>query len=195
VEEAPGTNDPEGNHCASVVVDPPGPQTRTDLEVAIGIDGTLLQAGNPSVFTLSVSNVSEVKAEGLRVSVSLPLFGTDPTELDPACQFRGGAVIECSLSQLAGGESVSFTWKHAPQKLGSYAISAELMEATPEDVDSTPGNGIRTEDDYAEVKVAVSVGRVHEIPTLSTVGITVMALLLVVLGILLVRRGAARRTV
>ncbi len=38
------------------------------------------------LFALTVRNVSTVPAEGLRVSVALPSFGTEPTELDPACQ-------------------------------------------------------------------------------------------------------------
>jgi len=192
-EETPGGNDPPENNCATLIVDPPGPQTRTDVEVALGVDEPLRQTGDPFLFTLTLRNASSVTAEGLRVSVALPGFGTEPTELDPACQNPGGVVIECTLAQLAGGGSVSFTWKQVAFQAGDYTVSAELMAATPEDVDSTPGNGVRTEDDYAEVTVTASAEpAVHEIPTLSTVGISVMTLLLVALGVVFVRRGRAR---
>ncbi len=196
VEQAPGTNGPAGNGCATVIVDPPGPQTRTDVEVEIAAEGPRLQAGAPARFTLTLRNTSAVLAEGLRVRVSLPSFGTEPTELDPACEMQSAVEIECSLAQLAGGESVAFLWKHrAALETGSYTVTAELVEASPEDVDSVPGNGIEAEDDYAEIALLVSQGPggPHEIPTLSEIGLAAMALLLVALGVLFLRRGAARR--
>ncbi|MFP5288013.1 MAG: hypothetical protein ACLGI9_19910, partial [Thermoanaerobaculia bacterium] len=192
LEQGPG--DPEESRCATVIVDPPGPQTRTDVELAIGVDGPHPPGGDPFVFSLNVRNASTVKAEGLRVSVSLPGFGTEPTELDPSCVYLSGAVLECTLPELRGGESVVFAWKHAALEFGDYTVSAELMEASPEDLDSIPGNGVKTEDDQAEIVVSVAaVPRLHEIPTLSSVGISVMVVLLVGLGVLFLRRGAARR--
>jgi hypothetical protein len=126
--------------------------------------------------------------------VTLPSFGTEPRELDPACLYQNSLVIECALSELAGGDSRTFTWKHGALQPGDYTVSAELMEATPEDIDSRPGNGIKIEDDYAEIVVPVQVGSgVNEIPTLSTVGIWAMVLLLVALGVLMLKRGVARR--
>ena len=83
-------------------------------------------------------------------------------------------------------------WKRVEQyfKVGDYTVSAELMTATPEDIDSTPGNGVKAEDDYAEVTVtAATGGAVHDIPTLSTAGISAMVLLLLALGVFVLRRG------
>jgi large repetitive protein len=191
VEEAGGETDPDGTNCRTVIIDPPGPET--DLEVTLTVDETLRQPGVPFTFTLTVHNASAVPAQGLRLTVSLPSFGTEPTELDPACQNPGGAVLECSVAELAGGASASFTWRQPAFQTGDYTVSAELMEAAPEDVDSVPGNGSRTEDDYAEVTVVVSAEQeVHDIPTLSTVGLTAMVLLLVALGVVAMRRGAYR---
>ncbi len=193
VDQTPVGNGSEGDTCATVIVDPPGPQTRTDVEVALGVDGPQ-PPGTPLIFTLTLHNSSSVAAEGLRVMVSLPSFGTEPTELDPACEYRMGSVIECSLPELAGGDSVSFTWKHAALQLGDYTVSAELMTATPEDLDSTPANGVKIEDDYAEIVVSVAGSPgVHDIPTLSTFGILAMVVLLVALGVLFLKRGAAKR--
>jgi hypothetical protein len=97
---------------------------------------------------------------------------------------------------LAGGGLVQLTWKQAAFRVGEYTVSAEVTEATPEDIDSTPGNGVKTEDDYAEVSVSVSADPgVHDIPTLSTVGISVMVLLLVTLAVVFLRRGSVRSAV
>ncbi len=88
---------------------------------------------------------------------------------------------------------MELSWKHAAFQVGDYAVTAELMAATPEDVDSTPGNGVDTEDDFAQIGVSVSnAPAMHDIPTLSTVGISVMVLLLVALGVVFLRRGGAR---
>jgi uncharacterized repeat protein (TIGR01451 family) len=194
VIQAPGANETAGNDCTTVVIDPPESQTRTDIEVAIGVDGPQPPGKGTYVFTLNVRNASAVTAEGLRVLVSLPSFGTEPTELDPACEYTSGAEIECTLSELTGGQSVFLAWKQAALQFGDYTVSAELIEATPEDVDSTPGNGVKTEDDYAEIVVSVSVApELHEIPTLSSVGISVMVVLLVCLGVVFLKRGATRR--
>jgi len=191
VEETGGEADPDGTNCRTVIIDPPGPET--DLEVTLTVDETLRQPGVPFTFTLTVHNASAVPAQGLRLAVSLPSFGTEPTELDPACQNPGGAVLECSVAELAGGASASFTWRQPAFQTGDYTLSAELMEATPEDVDSVPGNGVKTEDDYAEVAVVVSAEpEVHDIPTLSEVGLSLMVLLLLAMGIVFMRRGGAR---
>jgi uncharacterized repeat protein (TIGR01451 family) len=189
-EQAPGATDPDGNNCGTLIVDPPLPQERTDLELAIGVDENARRPGEPFLFTLTVRNASTVAAEGLRISVSLPSFGTEPTELDPACQNPGGVVIECSVAELPGGASRSFTWKQAAFQTGNYTVSAELMEARPDDIDSTPGNGLRTEDDFAEVAVVVTmVAGVHDIPTLTDVGVWLMAFLMVGLSMAAIKRG------
>jgi len=194
VNQAPEATDPPENNCAVLVVDPPGAKPRIDIEVAIGADESLLHTGAPFLFTLTVRNASAVQAEGLRVLVALPSFGTEPMELDPSCVSLSATAIECSVSELAGGGSVQFTWTQAALQVGSYLASAELMEASPEDVDSTPGNGIKSEDDYAEVEVSVPVvPGVHDIPTLSTVGISAMVILLVAFGVVVLKRGATRR--
>ena len=141
------------------------------------------------------ANASAVEARGIKVAVSLPSFGTQPTGLDPACRISD-ETLECSIPQLAGGGLVQLTWKQAAFQVGEYTISAEITEATPEDIDSTPGNGVKTEDDYAEVSVSVSADPgVHDIPTLSTVGISVMVLLLVTLAVVFLRRGSVRSAV
>ena len=193
-QEAEGTAGPEAD-CATVIIDPPGPQEETDVEVEIGVEEAQLFPGTPFLFTLTLHNASGVQAAGLRVSVALPSFGPEPTELDPACQNLDGRFIECRLPQLAGGESVQFTWKHAALRVGEYTVSAELMAATPEDVDSVTGNGELTEDDYAEVSVSVSSGPevLHDVPTLSSVGLCAMVLLLLALGVAFVRRGGFHR--
>jgi uncharacterized repeat protein (TIGR01451 family) len=194
VEPAPGTNDPEDNDCSTVTVDPPGPQTKTDIELGLAVDNRRLPPGVPFVFTLTVRNTSAVEASGLVVSVSLPSFGTQPTELDPACRISDETSLECSVPQLSEGGFVQLTWKQPAFQVGDYTVSAELMDASPEDVDSTPGNGVKTEDDYAQVSVSASVAAgIHDIPTLSTVGISVMTLLLVTLAVVFLRRGGARR--
>ncbi len=191
VVQEPGSGDPD--NCSTVEVDPPGPQTKTDIEVSLEVDETRLPPGAPFLFTLTVRNVSTVPAEGLRLSVMLPSFGTEPTALDPACQSPEGTAIECSLPQLSAGASVQLTWKHAAFQVGDYTVSAELMTATPEDVDSRPGNGVETEDDFARVAVSVSNDpAMHDIPTLSTVGISVMVVLLIAFAVVFLRRGNLR---
>ena len=141
-EQPARANDPAGNDCFTLVVDPPAAEPRTDLELALGVDGSPQRTGDPFTFTLTVRNASTVAADGLRIAVSLPSFGTEPTELDPAChRSGGGAVLECSVSHLAGSASVSFSWKQFARQAGAYTVAAELIEATPDDVDSVPGNG------------------------------------------------------
>ena len=192
VEDSSGATDPDVANCHTVIIDPPGPET--DLEVALRADEPLRQPGVAFTFTLTVHNASGVPAEGLRVLVTLPSFGTEPTEFDPACQNPTGVALECSLAVLAGGASASFTWRQPASQAGEYTVSAELMEATPEDVDSVPANGVMTEDDFAEVMVVVSTEpEVHEIPTLSEMGLLLMVLLLVAMGVVFMRRGGARR--
>jgi uncharacterized repeat protein (TIGR01451 family) len=185
-----GAKDSVGNGCSTVTV---GPQSRTDLEVGLEVDASSRRVGEPFTFILTVRNTSTVMAEGLRLGVTLPSFGSDPTDLDSACLNPGEGSIECSVSQLAGGASVAFSWKQAARQTGSYTVSAELLAATPEDIDSVPGNGVHTEDDYAEVDVSVSSGpELHEIPTLSSVGISVLAVLLAALGLGFLKRRAVR---
>jgi uncharacterized repeat protein (TIGR01451 family) len=194
VEQPLKGKSPAENPCFTLVVDPPAPEPRTDLELALGVDALSRAPGDPFTFILTVRNTSAVAAEGLRIAVPLPSFGTAPTEIDPACQRSGGGgVLECSLAQLAGGASVSFRWKQAAREAGTYTVAAEIIEATPEDVDSVPGNGVHTEDDYAEVAVSVSGGPgPHDIPTLSSVGMSVLVFLLVAFGVIFLKRRAPR---
>jgi uncharacterized repeat protein (TIGR01451 family) len=195
VEQAEGAGDPPASNCPTVIVDPPGPSTLTDLELTLAVDDRKLPPGVPFVFTLTLRNASAVEARGIKVAVSLPSFGTQPTGLDPACRISD-ETLECSIPLLAGGGLVQLTWKQAAFQVGEHIVSAEVTEATPEDIDSTPGNGVKTEDDYAEVAVSVSANPgVHDIPTLSTVGISVMVLLLVTLAVVFLRRGSARTAV
>jgi uncharacterized repeat protein (TIGR01451 family) len=192
-EQAPGADDPDQNNCPTLIVDPPPLADETDVELAIGADQPVRQTGEPFLFTLTVRNASTVAAQGLRIAIALPSFGTQPTNLDPACRNPGGTVIDCSLDVLAGGGSVSLTWKQAAFQTGDYTVSAELTEARPEDVDSIPGNHVRTEDDFAEVSVTASAEPVvHDVPTLTELGVCLMAALLVGLSIAAIRRGLPR---
>jgi uncharacterized repeat protein (TIGR01451 family) len=193
VQQAERAGAPPASDCSTVIVDPPGPPTRTDLELTLMVDKRELPPGVPFVFTLTLRNASAVEAHGIKVAVSLPSFWTQPTELDPACRISDETGLECSIPQLAGGGLVQLTWKQPAFQVGEYIVSAEVTEATPEDVDSTPGNGVKTEDDYAEVSASASANPgVHDIPTLSTVGISIMVLLLVILAVVFLRRGSAR---
>jgi len=187
--QSPGDADPQGNNCSTIVSKPPA--QLTDISLTLKADPAVksLASPDPFTFTLTMSNASDVAATRLTATITLPPFGTSPSSLDPRCRPIAGNGLECSLDTLAPHSDVAFSWTQGALAAGSYTVVADLSAASPDDVDSTPGNDVPTEDDHAEATVEVIASSIQDIPTLGSFSLVGLAVLLAITALATLARS------
>jgi uncharacterized repeat protein (TIGR01451 family) len=120
-----------------------------DLSLAKVVDNAAPDVGSNVVFTLTVSNAGPSDATGVTVTDLLPAGYTYVSD-DGAGAYNSGTGVWTVAGITASGSAVlNITASVNPS--GEYTNSAEVTAAGESDPDSTPNNGVTTEDDYAEV--------------------------------------------
>jgi|GEM_PF-1071991 len=139
-----------------------------DLSLSKSLIGSPPVQGGIATWRLTVTNntISTQTATGVVVQDTLPgTFGFSSASGDGT--FDSGS-SNWTVPNIAPGESASITITGTISATAGTTITniAEIIAANEADFDSTVGNGVTTEDDYAETSFIVQSGRAPGIPPL-----------------------------
>ena len=133
------------------------PRRPTDIEVVKTVDDDTPGIGDVINYTISVlndfnggANISD--ATGIVVRDILP-SGLSFESASASVGTYDESVGTWNIGDLANGATVTLTISARVRALGNYTNTAELIAADAPDPDSTPGNGVETEDDQSTVTV------------------------------------------
>ncbi len=137
-----------------------------DLSLTKLVSNAAPTSGSNITYTLSVQNSasSTLATSGVTVQDSLPL-GTSFVSASGTGTYNSGTGV-WSVGNLAIGASASITLTvNVTATAGAFVTNiAEISASSAPDNDSTPGNGISSEDDYASASFTVAGSRVAGIP-------------------------------
>ncbi|MEP3224579.1 MAG: DUF11 domain-containing protein [Parasphingorhabdus sp.] len=139
------------------------PPPSADLSLAKTVASS---SPSSAVYTLSVTNSagSDLSATGVTVRDILPA-GVTFVSASGTGSFNSGTGIWTLGTDIAPGQTMSIDLSvNVTATAGSTITNtAEILTASPTDPDSTPGNGVTTEDDFASRSFTVG-GRLPGIP-------------------------------
>jgi uncharacterized repeat protein (TIGR01451 family) len=129
-------------------------QTTADLAISKVVDNPMPLVGENLIFTLTLTNDGPDEANGVKVADSLPV-GIDYVSDD------GGGMYDpvtglWDVISLTNGCSITLEIIAQATYTGSITNTAEVTASNQLDPDSTPGNGIDSEDDFASLCCVVS---------------------------------------
>jgi uncharacterized repeat protein (TIGR01451 family) len=120
-----------------------------DLSLAKVADSATPDVGSNVLFTLTVTNAGPSDATGVAVTDLLPTGYTYVSDDGAGAYNSGTGVWTVGGITASGNAGLNIT--ASVNDNGDYTNSAEVTAAGESDPDSTPNNGVTTEDDYAEV--------------------------------------------
>ncbi|HSX42379.1 MAG TPA: VWA domain-containing protein [Candidatus Saccharimonadales bacterium] len=137
-----------------------------DLSLNQAVDQAAPKQNDTVTFTLTVNNTGPDTANNITVKDALPTGLTATTPL-PA----GYDGTTWTVGTIATGAKAALT---IAAKVGAVATTkitntAEIMSSSVADPDSTPGNGVTTEDDYATTALTVAAAATTVTPPDTTV--------------------------
>jgi uncharacterized repeat protein (TIGR01451 family) len=145
----PNNNTSEFSACFS------GGNTQlADLELSKQADRALLTVGNPVIFTIRLLNNGPANTADIEVSDLLPP-GITFDRADASVGTYNSATGKWQLAGLAAGAQAVLTITGTVIRAGSFINTAEVTASGTADPDSSPGNGVSTEDDQASITVVV----------------------------------------
>jgi predicted CxxxxCH...CXXCH cytochrome family protein len=129
-----------------------------DLSLAQTVDVATPLTGDKVVFTLTVTNNSPSGVTSIKVKDVLPAGLTYFSHSAPAgtTYTNTSGTGEWNVGALAGNSNKVLTITATVDVVGTLANVAEISASGVSDPDSTPNNGVTTEDDYASVTVTSS---------------------------------------
>ena len=150
IDSVPNNQDANEDDERSVVL---SPVQNADLSLTMTVDNSTPVVGDTITFTLQVDNAGPNDVTGVSLQDSVPDgFGNIANISNGGT--RSGSVITWSGISVAAGGSVTRTFTVDVQGGGSsYLNTAEITASGLADLDSTPNNGVTSEDDYAELNV------------------------------------------
>ena len=130
-----------------------------DGSVVTGVSPVVMNIGDELEYTVTVTNDGPLDATNVTftdtLSPHVDLNGTPPT----ACTYTAnpGGTLTCTYASIPVGTSVSITYQTTvvtlPPAGDAFTNVAEVTTSDQPDPDSTPGNSVTSEDDYAQVDV------------------------------------------
>lgn len=135
------TSDANGNLDAYVMPVPGA--AGADLSLALTASTTQPAQGSAVTLTVAVTNAGGQDASGVTVALTLPAGLTYVSD-DGGGSYGGGVWTPGAITV---GSTASLHVVVTASGLAPLPVTAEITTATPFDPDSTPGNGIATEDD------------------------------------------------
>ncbi|MCK6692979.1 MAG: HYR domain-containing protein, partial [Thermoanaerobaculia bacterium] len=116
-----------------------------DLSLDKSVDNTTPNIGQPVVFTIQVDNAGPDEAQDVIVADLLPNGFTYVS--DNSGGDYNNLTGEWNIGSLAAGSSVTIQITATVNPGGNFINLAEVSQATGKDPDSTPGNGVDTDND------------------------------------------------
>jgi len=126
----------------------------SDLEISKIVDNATPNVGDNIVFTISVTNVGPSDATGVTVTDLIPNGYTYVSD-DGAGAYVSGTGI-WTVPAMTNGNTELLNITASVNAAGDYINIAEISTADLTDPDSTPGNGVTTEDDYSSIGITPS---------------------------------------
>ncbi len=130
---------------------------QADLSLTKTVDDSTPDAGQVVVFTFTVSNAGPDDATTVKVTDALPATLTYVTSSPNAGGSYNPATHIWTVGTVASGGSQSMTLSALVAGSATATNVAEVGHADQGDVDSTPANGVDTEDDYATATVSPNI--------------------------------------
>ncbi len=159
-DSTPGNDDPtEDDQDPAEVV----PET-IDLSVVKTVDDSGPHVGESVTFTMTVHNAGPDPATGVSLEDNLPAGLTYQSHTTARGVYNNGSG-RWQLGNLAVGEEVTMTITARVDTGGEMTNVIQVSTADQDDVDSTPGNNVPTEDDQDDalvVPLASIAGCVYE---------------------------------
>lgn len=125
-----------------------------DLSLSKSVDQSSVEIGGQVVFSLTISNGGAGQADTVQVKDVLP-SGFNYQSDDSGGDYDATTGI-WEVGLLANGTSASIQITATASQLGSFTNTAEVSYSSAADPDSTPDNGVATEDDQDNVSVTVN---------------------------------------
>lgn len=122
-----------------------------DLALKKGISSKIARIGDTLTYTVKVWNEFITDATGVEVTDSIPTgvqFIPGSFTSSRGSASISGNVIQWTIGSVAAnGDTVTLTYKTKVKQEGIHFNTAEISRTNEKDKDSTPGNGIESEDD------------------------------------------------
>ncbi|WP_041341762.1 DUF11 domain-containing protein [Runella slithyformis] len=129
----------------------PNCNVQVDLALKKSINTKIAQIGDVITYTLKVWNESNTNATGVVVTDSMATsvqFQTGSFTASRGSAVISGNVIKWTIGNVAAnGDTVSLTYRVKATQEGVHFNTAEISKTNQKDIDSTPGNGQKSEDD------------------------------------------------
>ncbi|WP_288428400.1 choice-of-anchor Q domain-containing protein [uncultured Spirosoma sp.] len=123
---------------------------KVDLALSLSVDNRVPKVGDVLTYVLTVTNQGGATASNVRVTAYLPDGQQFDSSADGMSVSDGGVSGGTASIPASGQTSVRFTARVTSAKMG--VTKAQIRQASPADVDSTPDNGTDNgEDDTAQV--------------------------------------------
>ena len=145
-DSTPGNNNPAEDDQASVTTNP---IPVSDIELSMSVDNNSPMVGSDVIFTIIVQNNGPSESTGIVAEDLLPDGFTFVSD-DAGGNYNPTTGV-WTLPNIPSGDSVSLNITATVNTTGDYTNIAEIVQADNLDPDSTPGNGVTTEDDYASI--------------------------------------------
>ncbi len=124
--------------------------TVSDLELSMSVDTATPHTGDQIQYNLILKNTGSETAENVQVTNTLPASVSYSSSSTSQGSYSNGV---WTVGDITGGEQVALTITvSVTETVGetSFTNTAEVTASTTQDSDSTPNNGVTTEDDYAQ---------------------------------------------
>ena len=131
--------------------------TDADVSLTASINDPAPDIGDTVTLTITAANAGPITATGLNAQVTLP-SGLSFLSSGGTGTFNDATGIWTLPASLASGANTSLTIQATVLAAGGTITIAEVTAATENDPDSTPNNGVTTEDDYDTVSFSPQIG-------------------------------------
>ncbi|MGI9470757.1 MAG: DUF11 domain-containing protein, partial [Rubripirellula sp.] len=142
IDSTPGNNNPDEDDQDSVTIEAP----QIDLSLTKGASPSTVLVGGNVTYTINLSNAGPSQATGVTVLDQLPSGVTFVSFNSSQGGYNDSTGI-WDVGTIASGASTSLTIIGTVTVAGPKTNTAQVQSADQPDVDSTPGNGIESEDD------------------------------------------------
>ncbi len=153
---AAGQADPDSTPNNNVVAEDDQATASVDvssanLSLTMTASSTTPNVNDNVTFTLNVRNSGPNNATGVTVRNLLPA-GLNFVSSSQGAAYNAGTGI-WTIGSLASGANATLQIVATPTTGGAFINTAEVQTADQQDANSTPGNGVATEDDQASVTI------------------------------------------